>query len=266
MANTGAKKKTEQTAISEATELIKSRRPLKPERGATFRLKGLFMIHVKPRFTYVSPSGKKELVRYSKNENSIFVSEQVGYDEDTGSKNHTIVLNKNTNITDPLLRDFLLLHPHYGRYWELYDPEREYKNKLALIDAFDDVWFKVKDLSVSEMRALLYFMSPSPYISVDTMDKAELKVSLRNITEANPTAMKNALSNPRVKNLYLYHLGTSLKELMYDEHSGEIKWASSGKAICKVPASQKPGMYFAELVSTQEYADVLVELEKRLYD
>jgi len=246
-----------------ASELLKKRRPISKHGGATFKMLRMNDFMLQPKFMFRDGNGNATLVRYAKNMNSIFAFEQ--YDGDD-VRLERIPLVKSINISDPNLRDYLLIHPRYGRDFVLVDRQREAKEELERVEAFDEVYAKVRSLDSHKLKSLYLLLIPGLPHEASSLSVPELRVKIRPVAEEKPYVVQEALDNPILDTLYLYYLGEALKVIKYEPKLGAVKWAVSGKELCKVPASQDPAKHVARFLVMDENIAAKEMLEKELYD
>lgn len=261
-----AARSPEVLAIDAAKKIIKDRLPLHKKGTATFRLLNSLSFLISPKFYFRDSEGKRVLVRYTRQSNSIFAEQQDDVDGEIELRR--ISLKESTLIDDPNLRDFLLLHPWYGKYWELVDKQKDAKLELDRIERFDEIYGKVrKDLSEEQLKSLYMLLIPETQPqSVSSMTTPELRIGIRKIAENKPEKVEKAMASPLLKTLYVYHMAEALKVLAFDPQSGVVKWVESDKELCKVPVDKDPAMYVAQLLTMDEHVSALERINKELYD
>lgn len=250
-------------SMKSAELLLKARRPEKDLGASVFELMRGVSRTLKPKFIFVDKEGNKTGVRYSSTLNSIFEVEQDNYDV---VRLEHITLNQQTVIYDKLLRDYLLLHPSYGKMFRLVDPVRVAKQALERTDTFDEIWFEVRGLADDKLKSLLLLLTPTSLSKLSSMERPELRYMARLITERKPGDVKEALSDPILETLHLYHMGVGLDVIKYVPRRGAVVWGDSDKEICKVPANKEPSTFLARAMLTDEYLKVRELLEQKLND
>lgn len=254
-------KEKDSGAIKAAKELIKMRLPKADYNAFVFKLKKGHTLMLKSKFTFVDENGSRAQVRYVSDMNSIFVDEQ---DNSMPVKLNTINLRPSTTITERLLTHYLLIHPKYGKEFTLIDPAGEAEKELQSIDKFDEVWGEVRAQPVETLRGLNILLTPVSVGALASMSIAELKLPLRNLTKKDPEAMQEALKSPIIKPLYMYHIASALDIIRFMPKRGAIIWVDTDKEICKVPINEEPGVFFARMMLTSDFAKVKEMLEDRI--
>lgn len=259
-----AKKNIDRGAAAKenAMALLESRRPSVDYGGDVFVLKTGVKCLISPKMVFTDKTGNKTKIRYHQSFNSIFEDEQ----DDEGVRLTRIPLNKKTVITDPLLRDYLLLRQEFGKAYELIDPAKNAKLHLEQLETFDTVWDSVRDQTTEGLKSLNLMLTNMTLTQMSTMTVPELKLSLRAIAEKNPGRVKEALADPIIKTLYLYHMGVSLGEIKYMPRREAVVWTDSNQDLCKVPINKDPGLHTARLLLTDEYLSAREMLEKKIND
>ena len=258
-------KKTNGTPLQNAKKVIQDRRPAVESNMSVFRLKGGHTLLVRPKFMYKDENGGKVKVRYSDQFDSIFVDEQ----DDGGEpvKLERIPLSATNTLHDPLLRDYLLLHPDYGRKFYLVDKEGDAQRDLEKIDKFDSVWDEVRKLEDHQLRALTMMLIPSMAISeINKALPSRLRLMLREIASKNPEDVKDVLQDPILNTIYLYHMGVALDIIKFSPKREAVLWTDSGQELCKVPVNKDPGLHTARQLLTDEYLKAKELLESKLND
>jgi len=255
------------TGIKKAKEIIESRRPKNLNRPTVFSLKkkrGVYRF-LQPVFTFVDEEGNRVKVRYIKDQNSIFADEQKFDDLET-IKLENIPLKEHNEVKDPLLRDFLLLHPSFGKSYILVDPEGEAEQRLKKIEAFDEVWDKVRSMSSEELKGLIMLLTGKSLTSLTGQSNSELRLLVRGIAEQDPQRVSEALNSQEIKTLYLYHTAVALGYLKYIPHREVVIWTDTQKELCKVPTNRDPGMWVAKQLLTDDFLSAKEILEKQIND
>lgn len=250
-------------SLKSADKVLKERRPESDASVAIFELLRGVNLVLKPKFVFVDSGGNKTGIRYSSTLNSIFEVDQHEYD--TIRLEH-ITLNQQTVVRDKLLRDFLLIHPHYGKRFRLVDPVRVAKAALYKTDLFDEVWFEVRALADDKLKSLLLLLTPATLAGLSALSRPELRYTARLITEKSPSEVKEAMADPILDTLHLYHMGVGLDVIKYNSRRGAIVWCDSDKEICKIPANKEPSTFLARAMLTDEYLKVRELLEQKLND
>ncbi len=254
---------TSNKAITTAKKLIKERQPAVDSGMTVFALVKGVTLMVNPKFTYIDDDGNRTHIRYAKDQNSIFVDEQVEIDP---IKMQHITLSEKNVITDKVLQNYLLLHPGFGILYKLIDPAGEAVKEMDRVSQFDEVWDAVRQLSQENTKALNLLLTDTPLSAMANTTLPELRLSIRKIAERDPERVKEALEDPVLKTLYLYHMGTALGVIKFLPRREVVLWTDSQKELCKVPVNKDPGMFVARQLLTDDFLKARELLEQKLND
>lgn len=244
-----------------AEAIIKERMPMNYDGQAVIKLKHGYGLMLKPKFTFIDKYSRRVPVRYAQDFNSIFVEDQ---DDTEPVKLSLIKLHKSKLITDKVLLSYLLLHPDFGTRFELIDPLGEAKKELERLEVFDDVWDKVRSSELHVLRGLAILLTTIDVSTISQMLAPELKMFLRKVAQKDPLSVQDALKDPILKPLYAYHVAVALGVVKYFPKRGGIYWVDSDTEICQVPVSEDPGVYFARMLLTSDFAKVKEMLEHKI--
>jgi hypothetical protein len=254
---------TSNKARTSAKNLIKERRPAVDSGMAVFALNKGINLLISPKFTFIDSEGNRTHVRYAQDQNSIFVDEQVEIDPIKLSR---IVLNEKTVIKDSLLMDFLLINPSFGKLYKLIDPAGEAKKEMDRVSKFDDVWDSVRQLSLENTKALNLLLNDVSLSQMANTTMPELRLSIRKIAEKDPERVQEAMADPVLETLYLYHMGIALDVIKYLPRREVVIWTDSQKELCKVPTNKEPSMFVARQLLTDDFLKARELLETKLND
>jgi hypothetical protein len=251
----------DELGIVELKSLAKSRMP-KHEVGYYVFMLNSGRAHImKPKAIVTSKSGVKIRLRYSKDSNSIFELEQ----ETDGVEPmlEHIMLGESNTITDASLVEYLLIHPDYGKNYVIYDGAGSAEKELEAFDEFDDVWDKVRALSLEEMKAMLMLDTGRGLSEINKIAPSEIKLALRKKSESNTKGMTELLASPLLKPIYMYNMGLTLGYIKYTK-AGTVIWADSQRELCKVPANQDPAKHVARFLTQDENLGVYELLTEKI--
>lgn len=261
-----AKKETVQTApltatsaMQEAKELIASLLPDTPSGEYVFKLKTGVAWMFPPKFTYYSKQNNSRVnVRYVATENSIFEVEQSGDDVLL----EQIELSQHLVVRDKLLASWLVLNPHFGKKYTVFDPIGDAEKEYQSIEQFDEVWSEVRNKTDEQKRTLAVRCSNKSMTEVNKMTEKQLSLLLRSECVANAKRVSDFMNDPLMETLYLVSMADALKEIKYNKATGGLCWSSNGREICKIPAGKDPIMYLAKMLLEDQYLNVREELDK----
>lgn len=253
--------KVDESAVKEAKALIDSRRP-KLDGVHFFKLINGSYRMISPKFTFTSSDGVKVKIRYNKEFNTIFED-----DQDNGGypvKTQYIVLDKHNQVSDKALIDFLLLHPVFGKGYTVVDPAGNAEKELRVLEAFDDVWDKVRSLTEEQLKALILLLMPSKLVDINNKTIAELRLMIRHKAQTDTQEVAESLESPLLRTLYLYHMALELGEIKYDKKSGYIIWTDNKKEIIRIPEDKDPGMVVARALLQEDNIRIRELLEEKI--
>lgn len=246
---------------TEAKEVIAERlKGYNTSNGVLFKLKNRREVYIKPKFTFDTPSGQKCKVRYLRDEGSIFVSDQIDVPDDVtlemiGISQHLVANSKN-------LQEFLVLNKAFNKVYEIHDPEQIARLEEEKTEAFDSVWYKVREKKREDLKALYMLASGAKISDLKDLSTSEMKMDLRHITEKDPEKMREYLESRLLRPLYLYHYSMEMGDIKLDALTNDIVWTDSKKKICTVPVDADPAKFFAKLMLEDDYLPVREKLEE----
>lgn len=255
---------TSANAVKSANAYLEDARPKVDTGEAMFALKKGVNLLVPPKFTYTDKEGNKTKVRYVRDQNTIFADKQV--DSGDGVVLEQIILNEKNVIKDPLLRDYLLLYPAINKRYELIDPAGQAQKEMDRLSKFDTVWDQVRQLSLESTKALNLLLTDTKLSSMANSTMPELRLSIRNVALKDPDKVAEALADPKLETLYLYHMGIALGVIKYAPKREAVLWADSQKDLCKVPVNKDPAMWVARQLLTDDYLQSKELLETKIND
>lgn len=251
----------DELGISELKSLAKGRLP-KHEVGYYVFMLNSGRTHIlKPKSIVTSKSGVKVRLRYSKDLNSIYELEQ----ETDGIEPmlEHIMLGETNTFTDAALVEYLLLHPDYGTKYVIYDGAGSAEKELEAFDEFDDIWDKVRALSLEQMKAVLLLDTRKGISEINMLSTPEIKLTLRTKAQKDTKGLSELLASPLLQPIYLYNMGLALGYIKHTK-SGSVVWADSGRDICKVPADKDPAIHVAKFLLQDENLGVLELLTEKI--
>ncbi len=254
---------TIKNTIKNAKELIDSRRPASDLGYVAFELRKGTSLLLNPKFVFTDREGNRIRVRYLRGFNSIFVDEQQLTEE---VKLEYISLETQNTTRSRQLIDFLLLHPGFGSLYNLIDPAGEARREISRIEVFDDLWDRVRALELQRLKSVNLMLTNLALTQINQMSEAELRLNIRTIISRNPESVAEALDDPVLDTLYLYHLGTELGLVKYSPVRGAVLWTDSNEELVKIPVNKDPGLYTAKMLLTDDLLKARELLEGRIHD
>ena len=204
-------------------------------------------------------SGQVRQLRYSPNENSVFVDEQ-----SENTIREQIIFNKKTlpvSHSNPPLQKYLDLHPdniaNGGKVFRLIDTERKAEVELDKEFAILDAVAMVRDKSIEQLLPV------AMYLGIDTSQKnMEIKRELLIQAKSNPSGFIEMFDNPVVSIKSTLISAIDFQILKADADG--MKWFDSKKLIVATPAGQSTVDIATRFCLSEKGALVLEEIERQL--
>jgi hypothetical protein len=204
-------------------------------------------------------SGQVRQLRYSPNENSVFVDEQ-----SENTIREQIIFNKKTlpvSHANPPLQKYLDLHPdniaNGGKVFRLIDTERKAEVELDKEFAILDAVAMVRDKSIEQLLPV------AMYLGIDTSQKnMEIKRELLIQAKSNPSGFIEMFDNPVVSIKSTLISAIDFQILKADADG--MKWFDSKKLIVATPAGQSTVDIATRFCLSEKGALVLEEIERQL--
>ena len=251
----------EAEGLQEAKELIEKRIPSELKAPYLFKLKyGEYHIMI-PKKVITTKSGIKVPLRYAEEFNSPFTAEQVS--DGFEPKVEHIFIGRNFTAKNRALAEYLVLTPEYGKRFELVDVAGAAKREMDEFDQKDNVWFAVSQLPIEKMKSLLLLATKENIMLINNKKDWEIKLALRNLTNANYKRMNELMSDPLIETYFLSSMGFALGELRFK--NGMILWVESNKEICKVPESSDPTMFLAKTLLDDSRKAIVEQLTEKIH-
>lgn len=139
-------------------------------------------------------SGRNRSLRYASNQTSPFQDEQ-----DDNAILEAIVFEDGVlqvPSTNPVLYEFLKLHPGNGDIFIEWDPVKDAEEKLRNEDIILDAKIAARSLSPEKMASIIRVFTGK---NTSKMSHSELKWDVMNIAEAYPEDFMNSLEDPELE-------------------------------------------------------------------
>tara|TARA_R100001463_G_scaffold3752_5_gene14921 strand:- start:326 stop:1075 length:750 start_codon:yes stop_codon:yes gene_type:complete len=202
-------------------------------------------------------------LRYASNQKSPFEDEQDG----------NVVLEPvifedgflTVKATNPILQEFLYLHPHRDRVYEEVNEEKEAKADIASLEVEVDALIAAKQLSLSQLEMVNKVLFGT---NVDTVSTAELKRDVLVYARREPQHFLEVLNDPQLTlnaqvNTFfekgLLKFRNNRKDIFYNT-------LSSKKKMLTVPFGEDPYYVASSYLQSEEGIDALKMLESNLED
>lgn len=202
-------------------------------------------------------------LRYSSNQRSPFEDEQDSNAiiEPVAFEDGMLFVPK----TNPVLQQFLQLHPANGTIFEEIDEERDASQDMEILDAQLEAQVAARDLSI-EMLETIGRIALS--LNVDKMSTAELKRDVRLYARNNPEDFLDTLNDPMLK---LQSLASNCfsEGLLTLKNKGKdiyFNLPSNKKKLLSIPFGDSPVHTLASFFQTDDGIELMSMLENKLKD
>lgn len=254
----------EQEAIKEVQALIESRRTKIDYGFYSFKLlrkntKLNGALYIKPMCTFRASNGYKLKLRYSEDFNSIFEM----YQDDEPIQLSGIWMSGLKQIKDPVLIEYLLVYPQFGKSYGLIDQAGEDEKKLDDFNKFHDVWAKVMGMTDSQLMSVLLFDSGLSLSQISLMGRPSMLMQLMAKTQADPSNMAEIIVNPIMELIYLYHTAMDVRIIRMNKN-GAIVWSDTSRELMQVPPNAEPAKHFAKMMQLEKYESARSALESKI--
>lgn len=206
---------------------------------------------------------RNRALRYSSNQNTPFEDEQ-----DNNAILEPVVFEDGmlfVTRTNPVLQEFLSLHPGNGTIFEEVDNERDASEDMEVLDAQLEAQVAARDLSI-EMLETIGRIALS--LNVDKMSSAELKRDVRLYARNNPEDFLDTLNDPMLKlqSLASNCLSEGLLKLKNKGKDIYFNLPSNKKKLLSIPFGDSPVHTLASFFQTDDGIELMSMLENKLKD
>jgi hypothetical protein len=199
-------------------------------------------------------------MRYSSNQNSIFMDEQ----DNNAILEHIIfedgvLFVPKTN--QPLQKLLSLYHPKKGYVYEEKDEVAEAKEQLVSIETEMEALNTAISIDIEQAEAILRVELGS---QVSNMSSSEIKRDLYLFAKRNPVLFLNLVKDDNVglRNTAIKAVELGVIKLSQDQRS--FSWASNDKKLMEVPFDENPYSAFAAWLKTDEGVEVYKSIQKKI--
>jgi len=167
--------------------------------------------------------------------------------------------------TNPVLQEFLSLHPGNGTIFEEVDNEKNAAEDVEMLDAQLEAQVAARDLPI-EMLETIGRIALS--LNVDKMSTAELKRDIRLYAKNSPTDFLDTLNDPMLKlqNLASKCFSEGLLKLKNKNKDIYFNLPSNKKKIISIPFGESPVFTLASFFQTNDGIELMTMLENKLED
>ncbi len=199
-------------------------------------------------------------VRYAANQESLFVDEQDGLArlEHVTFSDGTLFVPR----TKPALQILMsTLHPDAGGKWFELDHQKDAEDELAVFESEMEATSLAASLDLEHLEAI---MRTELGNSVTTMSSKELKRDAYIYARKNPSLFMELANDEDIKLRNLANRVVEMGLIKLDDDNTTFKWGSNGKKLFTVPFGDNPYASFSQYLKTDEGADVMTAILKKI--
>lgn len=209
--------------------------------------------------------GTSRAMRYSPNQQSIFVDEQKGDIQMAElvfeHGDFKVPLNK------PTLIKFMELHPdnvaNGGKLFREHDPSAKNKAMKAQIDLELDAMIMVREMSEKEKISYLRNYLPS---RVGKMEKDDVEMEVLRRAKADPATFIDVVQDPAVDRKNTISDAFSQGIITWKNGKSQVSWSHGARnaKICRIPEGEDPETAFERYLMSNDGKDTFIEIELAL--
>ena len=213
-----------------------------------------------PLLWFDEEHGEQKALRYATNQASPLVDEQKG----EVTLKHIVFRNGTLRVPkqqQALQKMLSIYHPWKGLKYQEYQPVKEAKDELAVIEMELLALNAAKEIEVEHAEAILRVEFGS---NVAALTSKEIRRDILVFAKKQP---KTFLALVQDENIELRNIGIKAVEqgiIRLDNKNKDFVWASNGKKLMKVPFDEQPYSAFAAFLKTDEGVEVFKSIEKKL--
>jgi len=211
----------------------------------------------KPMLWFDEEKGINREMRYSSNQNSIFMDEQ-----DSNAILEHIIFEEGVlfvpRTNQPLQKLLSLYHPKKGYVYEEKDEVAEAKEQLISIETEMEALNTAVSIDIEQAEAILRVELGS---QVSNMSSSEIKRDLYLLARKNPVLFLNLVKDDNVglRNTAIKAVELGVIKLSQDQKS--FSWASNDRKLMEVPFDENPYSAFAAWLKTDEGVEVYKSIQ-----
>ena len=197
-------------------------------------------------------------IRYATNQNSLFLDEQ-----DNNVRLGHIVFEEgvlHVPKSQPLLQQLLELYHPKNNKWTLIDHEAKASDYVEDLEVGLDAMMLAKEADIDHLEAILRTELGS---SVSKMSSKELKRDAYRFAQANPILFTELYNDEDIKLRNLANRAVEAGIIKLTDNNTVFKH-NNGKKIFTVPFEEHPYLALAQYFKTDEGADLLKSIIKKL--
>ena len=206
--------------------------------------------------------GANREIRYAINQKSIFVDEQDGFanlaDSHIVFEDGFLHVPKNNILLQKLLS---IYHPLSAKMWIELDFETKAKDEVADIELELDALNLVTELEEDHLISILRAEYGS---EVSSYTPNQVKRLGFTFAKKSPKLFIDLANDDEVQLRNIANMAVEMGLVTLADNNTTFKWKANGRKIMTVPFDKHPYQAFAEFFKTDEGAEVLKSLEKKM--
>ncbi len=199
-------------------------------------------------------------VRYAANQKSVFVDEQKGVSrmEHVKFQDGSLFVSKSNPALQILMS---ALHPSAGKKWYELDLQKEAEDELEVFETEMEATQLASSLDLEHVEAIMRTELGS---SVSDLSSKELKRDAYIFARKNPRLFLELANDEDIKLRNLANRVVEMGLVKLTDDNTVFQWASNGKKMFTVPFGDNPYASFAQYLKTDEGADVMTAILKKI--
>lgn len=204
---------------------------------------------------------RNRALRYSSNQPSPFEDEQ-----DDNAIIEPVIFEDGmlfVSKTNPVLQEFLEIHPGFGTIYDLIDNEKSADKEIDVLDASLEAQVAAKEMDIEMLETIGRIALA---LNVDRMSTAELKRDVRLYAKNSPMDFLNTLNDPMLK-LQSLAANSLAQGLLSVKNKGKdiyFNLPSNKKKLMSIPFGESAVNTLATFFKTNDGVELMSTLEKRL--
>ena len=198
-------------------------------------------------------------IRYTTNQNSLFVDEQDGF----ARLGHVVFEDGSLHVpkSQPLLQQLLEVYHPKKQNWRLIDHEAAAASYVDIIEQEMEALKLVQELEIEHLEAILRTELGS---SVSSMSSKEIKRDCYRFAKNDPALFIELTQDEDIKLRNLANRSVEAGILKLTDDNTVFKFAANGKKVLTVPFDQHPYAALASYFKTDEGVDLMKSIIKKL--
>ena len=220
----------------------------------------VYMLKSRGLYWFDEEKGYEREIKYTKNQNTLFVDEFKGNSvlDHIAFRDGVLAVPKNKVTLQKLLS---LYHPGKGKIYEEQNNVKEAENDLSYLELEIEALNAARSMDIDQAEAIMRVEIGS---KVSSMTSKEIKRDVLLMARNNPEMFLELANDENVglRNIGIKAVETNIIKLADDQRT--FKWASNGRKLMTVPFDENPYSALAAWFKTDEGIEVFQSIEKRL--